>query len=389
MPLSAYVNGERQIATLLDPSQWEDLRGEKPTIELGCCRSRGFMRVSKLGTQHFVHARRPESCTSAPESAEHLLLKSIILRAVREAGWNGDVEICGPNGTWRADVMATKSNLRVAFEVQLSTIPFPELAARQRTYADDQVRGCWFYGCGALNPPPPPKTDIPVFPLGFSSENPFAALKRGIPPDQVRIGSHQMSLPEAVTALLNRHFRRCARQRVKTAEGITIFQFHECWACHRDFHVFCPTERSANCDNLLPANEFQNWVATPLKEAGAPWIARKVQQFVAEHPEMDLTVSYPGWHWAQSSRRKHFTFCCVHCGALIASEIFEQLLEDNECMQSPEYFLGPITTIPLRTKQEFIDAPHWCYSKAHRFCSEPLPVEDAESSIHLDQRARF
>lgn len=372
MPLSAYVNGERQIASLLDSSEWEQLRGKKPAIDLGCCRSRGFMRISKLGTQHFVHARRSDSCTSAPESAEHLLLKSIILRAVGETGWNGDVEVCGPDGSWRADVMATKANLRVAFEVQLSAIPLAELVARQQAYADDKVRGCWFYGYGALNPPPPPETDIPVFPLAFGSENFLAALNRSMPPDQVRIGSRQMLLPEAVSALLNHQFRRCAKQRVATAEGITIFQFHECWACHRDFHVFCPTEYCATCDERLPVNEFENWVASPLKGAGAPWIVRRMQQYVAAHPEMDLTVSYPGWHWAQSSRRKHFTFCCFHCGALIASEIFEQLLEDNQCMQSPEYFLGPITTIPLRTKQELIDAPHWCYSKVHRFCQEPM-----------------
>jgi hypothetical protein len=343
------------------------------------------MRVSKLGTQHFVHARRSDTCTSAPESAEHLLLKSIVLRAVRDAGWNGDVEVCGPDGAWRADVMATRGSLRVAFEVQLSTIPFTELAARQRAYADDGVRGCWFYGYGALKPPPPPKTDIPAFPLSSSNQNPFPVLKRDMPPDQVRIGSRQMLLPQAVSALLNRQFRWCANQRVATAKGITIFQFHECWACHKDFHVFCPTECSATCDDQVPVNEFENLTASPLKEAGAPWIVRWVQQYVAEHPEMDLAVSYPGWHWAQSSRRKHFTFCCFHCGALIASEIFEQLLDYNECMQSPEYCLGPITTIPLRTKQEFIDAPHWCYSKVHHFCQEPTrsSTGDMLASAHL------
>jgi hypothetical protein len=369
MPLSAYINGERQIASLLDPSEWEELRAKKPAIELGCCRGRGFMRVSKLGTHHFVHARRSDTCTSALESAEHLLLKSIVLRAVRDAGWNGDVEVCGRDGAWRADVMATKRSFRVAFEVQLSEIPFAELAARQSAYADDGVRGCWFYGYGALTPPPPPKTDIPVFPLVSSDENPLSALKQGMFPDQVRIGNYKMPLPEVVSALLSRQFRRCAKQRVTTAEGITIFQFHECWACHRDFHVFCPAECSALCDDYLPVNEFERWMTSPLKDAGAPWIIRKVQQYVAAHPKMSLMVSYPGWHWAQSSRRKHFTFCCFHCGALIASEIFEQLLEDNECMQSPEYFLGPITTIPLKTKQEFIDSPHWCYSKTHRFCA--------------------
>ena len=223
------------------------------------------MRVSKLGTQHFVHAHRSDTCTPAPESAEHLLLKSIVLRAVRDTGWNGDVEVCGPDGTWRADVMATRGSLRVAFEMQLSTIPFTELAARQHAYGDDGVRGCWFYGYGALKPPPPPKTDIPVFPLGSSGENPFAALKQGMPPDQVRIGSRQMLLSQAVSALLNRQFRWCANQRVATAKGITIFQFHECWACHKDFHVFCPTECSATCDDQLPVNEFENLVASPIE----------------------------------------------------------------------------------------------------------------------------
>lgn len=369
MPLSAYINGERQIAPLLDSSEWEAIRATRPAIELGCCRSRGFMRVSKLGTQHFVHARRSDACTSAPESAEHLLLKSIILVAVRNAGWDGDVEVCSQEGGWRADVMASKDRLRVAFEVQLSTIPFFELAARQQAYSDSGVRGCWFYGYGALNPPAPTKTDMPVFPFSYGINNPVAPSKRGMPPDQVRIGSHEMSLPEAVAALLNRHFRRCAKQRVTTAEGIAIFRFHECWACHRDFDVFCPTRCSVSCDDHLRVDEFQDWITSPLKDAGAPWIIRKVQQYVAAHPEMNLMVTYPGWHWAQSSRRKHFTFCCFHCGALIASEIFEQLLEDNECMQSPQYCLGTITTIPLRTKQELIDSPHWCYSNIHRFCS--------------------
>jgi hypothetical protein len=124
----------------------------------------------------------------------------------------------------------------------------------------------------------------------------------------------------------------------------------------------------------VPVNEFQHWITSPLKDAGAPWIVRKVRQFVATHPEMNLMVSYPGWHWAQSSRRKHFTFCCFHCGALIASEIFEQLLEDDRCMQSPEYFLGHVATIPLRTKREFIDSPHWCFSPDHRFCTSPAGI---------------
>lgn len=369
MPLSAYINGERQIASFLGRSEWEDLHAKKPAVELGCCRSRGFMRVSKLGTQHFVHARRADTCTTAPESAEHLFLKSIILQSVRETGWDADVEVCDPDGKWRADVMASKGKLRIAFEVQLSTIPFSELAARQQAYADSGVRGCWLYGYNALNPPPPVRTDTPVFPLGFTGENSFPAFRKGQAPDRIKIGNHEMQLKDGVMALLRRQFRRCVKQRVKTSIGITIFRFHECWACHRDFDVFCPMECSASCNDSLPVNEFQD-MASPLKDAGAPWIMQKVQQYVAAHSEMNLRMSYPGWYRAESSKRKHFTFRCFHCGALIASEIFEQLLEGDLCSQSYDYFLAPITTVPLGIKQEFIDSPHWCYSKVHRFCSE-------------------
>lgn len=373
MPLSAYVNGERQIASLLDQSEWDNLRAQKPAVELACCRSRGFMRVSKLGTQHFVHARRITTCTIAPESAEHLFLKNVILKSARGSGWDADVEVCDPDAKWRADVMATKGKLRIAFEVQLSTIPFSELATRQQAYADSGVRGCWFYGYGALNPPPPVRTDTPVFPLGFTGEHSFPAFRKGQAPDRVRIGNFEMQLKDGVVALLKRQFRRCAKQRIVTAAEITIFRFHRCWACNRDFDVFCPTERTTSCNDSLSNNEFQDWMARPLKDAGAPWIVDKVQRYVATHPKMNLMVSYPGWHWAESSRRKHFTFRCFHCGALIASEIFEQLLNDNECMQSPEYCLGTITAIPLKTKPELIESPHWCFSPTGLFCSEPSP----------------
>lgn len=225
MPLSAYVNGEREIASLLGPSEWDKLRAKKPAIELACCRSRGFMRVSKLGTQHFVHARRSDRCSPAPESAEHLLLKSIILRTVREAGWNGDVEVCGPDGAWRADVMATKANLRVAFEIQLSTIPFCELAARQQAYADDNVRGCWFYGHGALNPPPPPKTEIPVFPLSFSGENPFGSLNQSMPPIRLESETAKCFCPKPYLRFLTVSFGTVLSNGSRRPKGSRSFSF--------------------------------------------------------------------------------------------------------------------------------------------------------------------
>jgi hypothetical protein len=300
----------------------------------------------------------------------------MIVRAVRDAGWTADVEVRSPEGNWRADVMAMKGSVRIAFEIQLSTIRFSELVARQRAYAESGVRGCWFYSFGALNPCPPAMTDIPVFALGSGSDSgvvmEMPVLPRSAPADHVKIGNHQLPLAEAVRALLASEFRRCRQQRTLTAHGISIFRFHACWACNKDFDIFCPTQFSATCRDEIPENGAEEWGTTTMKEAGAPWIKRKVQQFVKQNSGMGLMLSFPGWYRAQGSGRNHFTFCCFHCGALVGSEVFEQLFCENECIQSPEYFLAPITTIPLRVTRELIEQAHWCYSKEHRFCSRSV-----------------
>ncbi|MGO8759490.1 MAG: competence protein CoiA [Terracidiphilus sp.] len=354
MALTAFVNGERKDATRFSSEQWSALKVSKPVIELCCCKTKGFMRVSNRGTRHFVHARKPDTCTSGPESELHLYFKSVIAEAIRAVGWDAEVEMSGPEGAWRADVMATRRTVQVAFEVQLSPITLIELQRRQSAYAAHNVRGCWFYGSGALNALPPVGSSEPLFPI-FSDE-------------RVCIGSHPMKMREAVISLLKGHFRHCAKQRKTTFHNILIYRFSRCWACGRDFDIFSIMERGTTCWDELPVEDDGQGYPLPLNKSGAPWIVERVQQFVNTNPQLLLELSIPGWFYAQSSRRKHYTFCCYHCGQLTAEGVFEQLLLHGDCTQDLSYSVQQIASIKLKSSVAFDEKTHWCFSTSRRFC---------------------
>jgi competence protein CoiA len=110
-----------------------------------CCGASVVLKKSKLGTRFLAHSKTGE-CTTAPETAEHLLAKNTIAKAILAAGWTASTEHRGdaPGGdAWVADVMATRGNRHVAIEVQWSKQPQDETQERQRRYARSEVRGLW------------------------------------------------------------------------------------------------------------------------------------------------------------------------------------------------------------------------------------------------------
>lgn len=137
MPLKCLRNGEPVFAFDIESDiDWENLRKENATsknLRIACCDASVTLRTSKLGTRHFAHARRGE-CATAPESAEHLLAKRIIVDAIRQTDWQAMPEQPGDSpglGTWIADVMATKNQAKIAFEIQWSRQDEAETRHRQ------------------------------------------------------------------------------------------------------------------------------------------------------------------------------------------------------------------------------------------------------------------
>lgn len=137
MPLSALVDGHLVCAPLLDEQQWSAVKGQ--SVLLQPCGHRGFGRVSPLGTQHFVHER--DSGCEHNESPEHMHLKAVVARAASDSGWQAGTEVAGEG--FVADVLASRDEQRIAFEVQRSKQVLRQYQQRQECYRQAGIRAVW------------------------------------------------------------------------------------------------------------------------------------------------------------------------------------------------------------------------------------------------------
>ena len=149
MPLRCVDEHGRTIeAPDCSEEEWESLRErarKERNLHMPCCPARAVLKTSKLGTRFFAHKARG-ACNWKPETAVHLHLKALALRAARQAGWEAQTEVTGhtPEGEkWTADVFAWKGDVKVAVEVQWSGQTDEETWHRQRRYKRSGIRGIW------------------------------------------------------------------------------------------------------------------------------------------------------------------------------------------------------------------------------------------------------
>ncbi len=150
MPLRATLDGTNVHSFQLSPIEWEELKRTYKTrsLTMACCGHKAVPRTSKLGNQHFAHARRGE-CTSAPETADHIKIKTIVANAAEDAGWHVTTEFASetPDGEkWVADVYCQKGNKTMVFEVQWSQQSDTEYHRRTEKYKASGInRVAWLY----------------------------------------------------------------------------------------------------------------------------------------------------------------------------------------------------------------------------------------------------
>lgn len=103
-------------------------------------------KVSPGRLRFFAHAPGGPECALAGESMAHHLMKLELAAAAREAGAHAVLEVRGPEGTWRADVLASDpaGTWQMALEAQLSAITPDDIAARTERMREDGVPSVWF-----------------------------------------------------------------------------------------------------------------------------------------------------------------------------------------------------------------------------------------------------
>ncbi|MER6145694.1 competence protein CoiA [Streptomyces sparsogenes] len=127
---------------------WEAVWKVKPPAPLTCdeCGHAMYAKTSRTGLRFFAHAPGAPTCALALESIAHHLLKLELANAARDAGAHAELEVRGPEGAWRADVLVTDpaGAWKTALEAQLAPITSTDITARTAKMRADGVASIWF-----------------------------------------------------------------------------------------------------------------------------------------------------------------------------------------------------------------------------------------------------
>lgn len=324
MPLKCLRGEDEVYAFSIETDEaWDALRKTNASakdLRMPCCGAAVVLRTSKLGTRHFAHARRGP-CTTAPESAEHLLAKMAIIEGIRMAGWTAMPEQsgCTPNGEdWRADVLAVKGKVKVAFEVQWSRQDTAETHRRQERYTAAGVRGMWLFRQADF----PLGKDTPSFRLLFDDKAKSFRVAMPSPRYQPSwLGRDKnegyywkqvVDLPRFVAGAL------AGRLRFAPALGqrmplVVEAAFTQCWRCHKDTRIVTGLTFAASrvlpghAD--IPSSIYQ--FGDSFTDGAKVLMALLPASLLRNH---DIGALKP--RYSKTERRAYLSNGCVHCDAL-------------------------------------------------------------------------
>ena len=337
MPLQCLSPAGPEYAFRYTPEGWRGLRAKNAAerhLHLPCCGSGVVLKRSPLGTLFFAHERRG-SCTSAPESTEHLILKSLIAQAAEKAGWIAATEVRGatPEGKeWVADVLCTKpgSSAKVAFEVQWSPQTWEETELRQKRYQDSGVRAVWLMRQAVLRSP----KETPAFQVRFSAPDRPEVLvttrSQSLSPlpskgtdlyEHTSAGESKVALGEFVAGALSGQLKfapslwALLRMRIFAAP-------ERCWRCDKDIWIalafaFEPPEEAAS--NRLIAFSIEDVDARG--SSGAQWAGAVLEPKFLK----TLGIGPIKSRYSKTLKKEYLSNGCVHCGALQGQHFYPRL----------------------------------------------------------------
>lgn len=371
MRLRAFIHGKEIIAPFLSESDWEgyrqSIRKKEYSLTLPCCQASGFLRVSKLGTRHFVH-QSSRLCDWKPETKEHLHIKTEILTACSNAGYEAVPEAVNP--AWRADVLAKLGASKIAFEVRWRGQSLEETLRRQERYREDGIEGVWFFrrmpkelefyfdqkadalvkagretemvGCPAA------RADLPLFELKWDSEHhlPF-----------ILLNERQIPFSSFIHAYLQGKvkFRSIVHAAPMQKVRIVFFE-RDCWReqCKRVFHVYCLDGGYRSGCGIDLSNRTREMNVE--EEVFRKEITAAVDGFLKTARGRDLKVGKIKPRFSRTEGRSYTSFGCYYCDVLYGRHYYHE--DTSEGLGHPSAVFE--TVISLSTPMRYIK-DHWCY----------------------------
>jgi hypothetical protein len=364
MPLRAFIEDQEIIAPLMDDEAWEALRlrvtEQNLRVVLPCCDVEGYLRKSKYGTKHFAHKQNAE-CAIKSETVEHLRAKADIVLACKAAGYQASPEVAGED--WRADVMATRGAVRIAFEVQWSFLRLSKTLMRQRRYERDNVRGCWFF----RRPPAPlhrgddigpeleARQDLPLFHLYVNADGSF----------NVALNNRLNHLSDFVEALLTGQIRFC-----KSALGVSplrlraVFFEMDCPECRRRSHLyFIDTTQEAACGVRFKPDA--DWYSTDY--AFHPVTLNALKRYRETERGARLRMAEIKPRHSPREGISYLSFGCHACDAIFDHDTVDLALYGSQRFWEAQA-LDSFDIMLHKNAPVIGSAPHWCFPDHGRFC---------------------
>lgn len=374
MPLRALINEKEELAPLVSDADWETWKRQpNKKVTLLCCDTSGHLRTSKLGTKHFVHEHKA-GCDWKPETPQHLLAKTEIVRACKRVGYDAKTEVSGSD--WRADVLASKLGkqglIQIAFEVQWSPQTLQITQERQAKYERDEIRGCWFF---RKPPKSEPTKSLPMFNLALEPDNSLV----------VHMNDRKTPLSKFIEDLLSRRIRFCDCYRLKPTQYIRINFFPvTCWKCMKNHHIYWLEEHLAlsYCGKQLYTpdleirfrSDLEKYLRPDLEEALRPEVIAAAKSFCKTDKAKNITMGEIKPRYSRTLGKYYQSFGCPWCDdPIFANQYnFEEYCivyyDDNIPKITWEYYHND--TQANVTDLRVLDyAEHWCYPETGEFCT--------------------
>jgi hypothetical protein len=321
--------------------------------------------VSSLGLKFFAHKKGADcDMHEGGETAEHLELKSLLVKAARAVGWEAELEVPSKNRGWIADVMASNGERRIALEVQWSRQSSDDFVRRQERYAADGVECIWFVA--------PKNTDnagtVPSHTIGGDPGSWHIRMRTTLD----GCSRTELRFEDAVGHILQGDYRFHSEPYVQ-AYSMDVAMV-KCWrdACGKWFTLWrledlqvktrCALEGTIEGVYQLESRMFvQDRIERVIADQVLPLL---------EHEQVDLPrTAKLITRTIKAAEKTYLAYCCPHCGVVTGDS---QIAYNGTRWRT--YVVHRRLTVPFRP--DAMGPLHLCIDRGKGQCSqEASPVD--------------